>query len=231
MSTTPTPSVELWSSARSNSGVSREPGSGGKCLQEEAQKQYSSSPQASLASLPLPPVSEKAVRMTVGSGQRLSAWLPEQGPIGVFLKTLLESPVWTNPLRSLEWRLKGYGTVPDEPSLKSSADLPLLDMSCLATGTGFPGFRLCRLLVSEHGTGETGYSSCADDLWGTPEATEAPCSRSHKTDAAGLSNQVKAHAQLWATAQQFLRQAEDEKRDLFSAPRDQTLFDLPCAIQ
>ena len=35
----------------------------------------------------------------------------------------------------------------------------------------------------------------------------------------------------WRAAQQFLRQAEDEKRDLFSAPEDQTLFDLPCAIR
>lgn len=95
---------------------------------------HSSSPLASLASQPVPPASDSAREMTAGSGRRLSAWLKGSDPVGASLRTLLDSPRWHSPLRSLAWTLKGYGGVPDEPCAKSSGDLTFWDMTSARRG-------------------------------------------------------------------------------------------------
>ena len=106
--------------------------------------------------------------MTAGSGRRLSAWLNAPDPAGACLKTLLDSPRWHSPLRSLAWTLKGYGGVPDEPCAKSSEDLTFWDMTSRETGMASLGFRLCRLSQSAVSTGETGCgSSPAAEMWPT----------------------------------------------------------------
>ena len=129
---------------------------------------HSSSPQASPASRPVPPASAKAAQMTAGSGRRLSAWLNASDPAGACLKTLLDSPRWHSPLRSLAWTLKGYGGVPDAPCAKSSEDLTFWDMTSRETGMASLGFRLCRLSQSEVSTGETGCGlSPGAEMWPT----------------------------------------------------------------
>lgn len=168
---------------------------------------HSSSPPAFRASLPVPPVSGREAQMTVGSGLRLSAWLPDSGPVGACLKTLLASPVWRSPLRSLTWTLKGYAGCPDEPSLKSSGDLTLWDMTCPETGTASLGFRVCRLSVSALSTDEIGSgSSPAGAMWGTPRADEwKGCGPTggkahlHRMERDYLDAQAQSHAELWTT--------------------------------
>jgi hypothetical protein len=147
------------------------------------------------------------VQMTVGSGLRLSAWLPDSGPVGACLKTLLASPVWHSPLRSLTWTLKGYAGCQDEPSLKSSGDLTLWDMTCPATGTASLGFRVCRLSVSALSTDEIGFGLSPEvATWGTPRADEwkgcGPTggkSHLHRLERDYLDAQAQSHAELWAS--------------------------------
>lgn len=174
----------------------------GACAQH-----HSSLPLASRVSQPVPPASAKAVAMTVGSGRRLSAWLPDSGPVGACLKTLLASPAWRSPLRFLTWTLKGYAGSPDEPSLKSSGDLTFWDMTSPATGMASLGFRVCRLSVSELSTDATASgSSPAGEMWGTPRADEwKGCGPTggkahlHRLERDYLDAQAQSHAELWST--------------------------------
>ena len=161
---------------------------------------HSSSPQEFRASLPVPPVSDREVQMTVGSGLRLSAWLPDSGPVGACLKTLLASPAWRSPLRSLTWTLKGYAGCQDEPSLKSSGDLTLWDMTCPATGTASLGFRVCRLSVSALSTDEIG-SGLSPEIatWLTPSANEDAAGTVNGKMQRMLTHDAKSHAELWTT--------------------------------
>ena len=169
---------------------------------------HSSSPPASLASQPVPPASARAAQMTAGSGRRLSAWLNGSDPAGASLRTLLDSPRWHSPLRSLAWTLKGYGGVPDEPCAKSSEDLTFWDMTSRETGMASLGFRLCRLSQSELSTDAIGFSSSPDaEMWGTPrEAEHKGCgptggkSHLHRLEREYLDAQAQSHAELWTTA-------------------------------
>lgn len=216
MSTTwPPSSAQLWPTPRSSENENRttkrtpsaERGEHGKILAGEAHE-HSSSPPASRVSQPVPPESAKAVAMTVGSGRRLSAWLPDSGPVGACLKTLLASPAWRSPLRSLTWTLKGYAGSPDEPSLKSSGDLTFWDMTSRATGMASLGFRVCRLSVSELSTDGTGSGSSPDgEMWGTPTSAVS-CSgmgptggksHQHRLERDYLDAQAQSHAELWLT--------------------------------
>jgi hypothetical protein len=167
---------------------------------------HSSSPQASRVSRPVPPASAREAEMTAGSGRKLSAWLPGSDPAGACLKTLLASPAWRSPLRSLTWTLKGYAGCPDEPSLKSSGDLTFWDMTSPATGMASLGFRVCRLSVSELSTDATGSgSSPGAEMWLTPN-----CPRERDADhcisaeyatqnQAIIHRQAQSHAELWLT--------------------------------
>lgn len=168
---------------------------------------HSSSPPASRVSRPVPPASAREAAMTAGSGRRLSAWLPGSSPAGACLKTLLASPAWRSPLRSLTWTLKGYAGCPDEPSLKSSGDLTFWDMTSPATGMASLGFRVCRLSVSELSTDATGSgSSPGGEMWGTPRADEwKGCGPTggkahlHRLERDYLDAQAQSHAELWAS--------------------------------
>ena len=168
---------------------------------------HSSSPPASRVSRPVPPASAREAAMTAGSGRKLSAWLPGSDPAGACLKTLLASPAWRSPLRSLTWTLKGYAGCPDEPSLKSSGDLTFWDMTSPATGMASLGFRVCRLSVSELSTDATGSgSSPGGEMWGTPRADEwKGCGPTggkahlHRLERDYLDAQAQSHAELWAS--------------------------------
>jgi len=162
---------------------------------------HSSSPPASLASQPVPPASDSAREMTAGSGRRLSAWLNVSDPAGASLRTLLDSPRWHSPLRSLAWTLKGYGGVPDEPCAKSSEDLTFWDMTSRETGMASLGFRLCRLSQSELSTDAIGCGSSPDaEMWLTPSANEDAAGTIHGKMQRMLTHECKGHAELWTTA-------------------------------
>ena len=207
MSTTLTPSsAQLWPSPMESDYKNKEWDKWTANISNST-KHHSSSPPAFRASLPVPPVSDREVQMTVGSGLRLSAWLPDSGPVGACLKTLLASPAWHSPLRSLTWTLKGYAGCQDEPSLKSSGDLTLWDMTCPATGTASLGFRVCRRSVSELSTDEIG-SGLSPEIatWGTPRADEwkgcGPTggkSHLHRLERDYLDAQAQSHVELLTT--------------------------------
>lgn len=138
--------------------------------------------------------------MTAGSGRRLSAWLNASDPAGACLRTLLDSPRWHSPLRSLAWTLKGYGGVPDEPCAKSSEDLTFWDMTSRETGMASLGFRLCRLSQSELSTDAIGFSSSPDaEMWLTPSANEDAAGTIHGKMQRMLTHECKGHAELWGT--------------------------------
>ena len=167
---------------------------------------HSSSPPASRVSRPVPPASAKEAAMTAGSGRKLSAWLPGSDPAGACLKTLLASPAWRSPLRSLTWTLKGYAGCPDEPSLKSSGDLTFWDMTSPATGMASLGFRVCRLSVSELSTDATGSgSSPGAEMWLTPncprekDADHCISAEYATQNQATIYRQAQSHAELWST--------------------------------
>lgn len=199
----PTPRSNAISSTRTDAG---NPAKDGKMLDGEA-KAHSFARQGFPVSQPLPLVSEKEVAMTVGFGLRLSEWLSDSNPAGLFVKTLLASPRFRSPLRSLAWTLKGYAGCPDEPSLKSSRDLTLPGMTCHGIGMESLGFRLCRLSVSELSTSEIGSGSSQDvEMWATPrEAEWKGCgptgskSHQHRMDRDYLDAQAQSHAELWST--------------------------------
>ena len=223
MSTTLTPlSAQLWPTARVCSAMAAEitdlraadPFPNLEVV--IARHTHSFSPPACLASQPVPPASDSAREMTAGSGRRLSAWLNASDPAGACLKTLLDSPRWHSPLRSLAWTLKGYGGVPDEPCAKSSAPLTFWDMTSRETGMASLGFRLCRLSQSELSTDAIGFSSSPDaEMWPTSTTRdwkgsytqEAMTRKDGKTRDDLLPTVAEMHngtqperpAELWAT--------------------------------
>jgi hypothetical protein len=165
-----------------------------------ATQAHSSSPLASHASRPVPPVSAEERAMTAGSGRRLSRWLRPSGPAGACLRTLLESCRWGNPLRSLAWTSAVSGLV--EPSAKYLPGFGDSDTSSQRTAGDVHACRLFRLRVLAPSTGETGCGSSAEP-WGTPRGAEwkgcgPPGSRS---EAYRNERQyLDAQAQMWATA-------------------------------
>lgn len=179
---------------------------------------HSSSPQASLASRPVPPASARAAQMTAGSGRRLSAWLNASDPGGACLKTLLDSPRWHSPLRSLAWTLKGYGGVPDAPCAKSSEDLTFWDMTSRETGMASLGFRLCRLSVSAVSTGETGCgSSQGAEMW--PTSTTRDWKGSY-TQEAMIRKDGKTRDDLLPTVAEMHNGTQPERpAELWASPR------------
>lgn len=73
-----------------------------------------SSQQVFLASPPLAPGSDEARLMTAGSGRRLCGLRQKPGPLGEFLRTLLESSAWSSGLTLLTWDVS---TVPSHSVL------------------------------------------------------------------------------------------------------------------
>jgi len=67
-----------------------------------------SSQVASHASQLVVPGSREARQMTAGSGERLSALYQKPGPIGCFLKTLLESTMWGSTEYALKWKAEAW---------------------------------------------------------------------------------------------------------------------------
>jgi hypothetical protein len=75
-------------------------------LPEYVQTNSFSSPPDRLASQQVPPGSDEARQMTVGFGRKLSESWPNSSPLGRCLKTLLESPRWSNPAVYLTWKVR-----------------------------------------------------------------------------------------------------------------------------
>jgi len=139
--------------------------------------------------------------MTAGSGRRLSAWLNVSDPAGASLRTLLDSPHWHSPLRSLAWTIKGYGGVPDEPCAKSSEDLTFWDMTSRETGMASLGFRLCRLSQSELSTDAIGSGSSPDaEMWITPTVQDSDKATLRWREDHQNNLSAQAAAQLWPTS-------------------------------
>lgn len=108
------------------------------------------------------PGSEAARRMTATSGRTCSAALTKSDPIGLLLRTLLESSRWSSRARYLRWQVRQLFSTRLTTFDDTNCERPL---SCNASATtlkvtDMPSSRcLFQLAVSEPPTEETGCSS------------------------------------------------------------------------
>lgn len=126
-----------------------------------------------LASLSPSQVKERERMITVTSGRTCSVLYGKSDPLGLLVKTLLESSRWFSPARRLKWEArplfsekiteKEYcydKSILSKPSVKTLSEKDIPSSRCLF-----------RLVPSEHPTEETGYG-LSHDLLPTPRAME-----------------------------------------------------------
>lgn len=116
----------------------------------------------SLASLSVLPGSDAARKMTAGCGQKCSGLCVNSGPLGLLVKTLLESLEWTNQAVFLNWKIRPLKKV----TYRRKASLGESAQTWNPSVTQSSRF-LYQLAVSTPPTDVTGCS-----LWGTPRSSE-----------------------------------------------------------
>ena len=128
------------------------------------------------ASLSVMPGSVAARRMTVTSGRTCTAALTKSSPLGLLLKTLLESSRWSSRARYLRWQVKElYSTrVTTFDDTNFERPLPWNESAVTSKQTDMKSSRcLFQLVPSEPPTDETGCSSSDTVLMlHTPTAQE-----------------------------------------------------------
>lgn len=125
---------------------------------------FSSLPEVSPASLFHTPEAGTAQMTTVISGRNCAALLTKYGPLGLLVKTLMESSRWYSPAGQLQWeakpiyleQVKRYSKKPGN-TLPGSSETTLTELD-----TKFSQY-LFRLRLSGQCTDETGFG-----LWATP---------------------------------------------------------------
>ena len=131
-----------------------------------------------LANHSVMPGSEKARKMTATSGQACIAPSMKSSPLGLWLKTLLESSQWLSKARFLKWQvlpLYSQRLTTFEDNINSERPLPCNESAQTLKVTDTQSNRfLYRLVPSEPPTDETGYSSSQEDLLPTPVVVDNP---------------------------------------------------------
>ena len=148
-----------------------------KILQKQTlvngEEELTSSQADFLASLSPSQVRERERMITVTSGHTCSVLYGKSDPLGLLVKTLLESSRWFSPARRLKWEARplfsekitekeycyNRNTL-SKPSVKTLSEKDIPSSRCLF-----------RLVPSEHPTEETGYG-LSHDLLPTPRAME-----------------------------------------------------------
>ena len=112
--------------------------------------------------------------MTVTSGQRCSALLKKQGPLGLLVRTLLESPLWSKEGYSLTWEARRLCSrkVTEFTDTNSDSPSPLNESAEISNTWDIQSSRcLYQLRLSELPIEETEYSS-SPIMMPTPIAVE-----------------------------------------------------------
>lgn len=123
------------------------------------------------ASLSVMPGDEEARKMTAISGQQCTAPSMKSSPLGLWLKTLLESSRWSSRARFLKWQVKPLFSERATHFTDTNCEKPLhLNESAqILKVTDMPSNRCLFLLVpSEPHTDEIGCSSSQGELLPTP---------------------------------------------------------------
>ena len=97
-------------------------------------------------------------KMTVTSGRKCSGLLKNQGPLGLLVKTLLVSPLWSKEGYSLTWEAKQLFSERKTQFTDTCSEkpLPLNESAKILSTSDIPSNRfLFRLRLSELPTGET----------------------------------------------------------------------------
>ncbi len=154
------------------------------------------------------PGSEEAVQMTAHSGRKCSALLSKSNPLSLLLKTLLDSPVWTNQRVLLKWQTKRVPMFTlkrlQGESLKTWRESDINSQPPLEVNRSFVLFRLVQL---ERSTDENEFG-----LLHTPTAKESGIGLGHLVNKDGQAPKIGErcydrntgrHAQI-SVAQQLL---------------------------
>ena len=121
------------------------------------------------------PGSDKAIKMTVTSGQNISVLYKNSDPVGVLAKMLLDSSIWASPKCFLTWKVR---TTPAKRLLfqlaPSTPRIEEIESGLLPTPK-----------AQEPGTTSEGYGDCLNDVvhgrkgWGK-QMLPTPTTREHK---------------------------------------------------
>lgn len=149
------------------------------------------------ASLSVMPGDEEARKMTAISGQQCTAPSMKSSPLGLWLKTLLESSRWSSRARFLKWQVKPLFSERATHFTDTNCEKPLhLNESAqILKVTDMPSNRCLFLLVpSEPPTDETGCSSSQGVLLQTPttvQTDEPPEKMRARAEKNGYKNGTK----------------------------------------
>ncbi len=132
------------------------------------------------------PGSEEAVQMTALSGRKCSALLSKSNPLSLLLKTLLDSPVWTNQRVLLKWQTKRVPMFTlkrlQGESLKTWRESDINSQQPLEVNRSFVLFRLVQL---ERSTDENEFG-----LLLTPTAKESGIGLGHLVNKDGQAPKI-----------------------------------------
>ena len=135
------------------------------------------SPEDFRASLLVTPGSDEERTTTAISGRSCTAVLTKSGPIGSFVKTLLESQRWSNKAVSLRWQTQPTYSerITEYEDINSERPLPSNESAVTLRQTDTTSNRcLFRLVPLEPPTSETGCSSSVIGLLPTPVVVDNP---------------------------------------------------------
>lgn len=134
--------------------------------------------------------SEKERRTTVISGRTLSAQLPKSNPVGLLVRTLLESPRWFSPARALYWKAKPIYSVRRRTESRLSNDTSSKQFAKTLSQSDIRSNRLLFLLVpsARHIDGTECFSSQDEP---TPELLPTPLSQGLKVCENGKSIPIR----------------------------------------
>ena len=140
--------------------------------------EWTCSLEAFRASLSVTPGGEEARKMTATSGRQCIAPSMKSSPLGLWLKTLLESSRWSSRARFLRWQAQPLFSTRStifEDDTSSERPLPCNASAQTLKVTDMPSSRcLFRLVPSEPPTDETGCSSSQGELLPTPVVVGNP---------------------------------------------------------
>ena len=150
------------------------------------------------ASLSVMPGDEEARRMTATSGRQCIAPSTKSSPLGLWLRTLLESSRWSSRARFLRWQVQPLFSTrltTFEDDTNCERPLPFNASAQTLKVTDMPSSRcLFRLVPSEPPTDETGCSSSQGVLLQTPttvQTDEPPEKMRARAEKNGYKNGTK----------------------------------------
>ena len=171
------------------------------------------------ASLSVMPGDEEARKMTAISGQQCIAPSMKSSPLGLWLKTLLESSRWSSRARFLKWQVKPLFSEMATHFTDTNCEKPLhLNESAqILKVTDMPSNRcLFRLVPSEPPTDETGFSSSQGELLPRPITGD-----SHNPNTPDGKANTRRREQGWTIQL-------NERARMGTLPMPQPFLKTPC---